>query len=92
MYLLIVDSKRQTFPTLQLPPLSILKLVVPWYVGMTSGERGRDAAYGNDQTREGITCSCIIGIERKSERNLLIYQSVKEMVGDLYYQTCKIVM
>lgn len=43
-----------------------------------------------EQRREGIAHSCTMGRQRDLEEHSLTSQAVKELVGDEYCQTCKV--
>lgn len=44
----------------------------------------------NSNIRVGIANSCIIGRERGSDGTSLTSQAIKEMAGNLYFQTYKL--
>lgn len=68
-----------------------LQTIVKCCSGMALRDRGvrEEMLPGNNQIRGGGACSCIMGRERNSERNL---PNLKETVGDLYLQICKILL
>lgn len=51
-------------------------------------KRAKSCCLRNDQARESVVCN--LDGERGSEGTPLTAQAVKEIVGDWYFQTCKI--
>lgn len=58
-----------------------------WNVKKTLRNGTKSCYLGNDQLREGVAYTRIIGGERGSEGPSLTFQAVKEIAGDLCFQT-----